>query len=131
MSGKSSNPITTRSGASVPDVGDPTSTPLVSQSSNPRPDGQFVMPQTPERREKLFLRRLAAVTSATQPSSTPSGYHDPNQSGNNSQYGSQLQPARLQEVSQASYHNTTSVLCDTLKANRLTETETTMRREGV
>ena len=126
MSGKSSHPITTRSGASVPNVGDPTSTPLASQSSNPRPDGQFVMPQTPEQLEKLFLRRLAAVTSAAQPSSTPSEYHGPNQSGNNSQYGSQPQPAKLQEVPQASYRNTTSVSCDTetmtpVSSNRLTE----------
>ena len=121
MTGKSSHPITTRSGVSVPHVGDPTSTRLASQSSNPRPDGKFVMPQTPEQLEELFLRRLAALTSAAQPSSTPSEYHDPNQSGNNSQYGSQPQLAKLQEVPQASYRNTTSVSCDTLKANRLTE----------
>ena len=121
MSGRSSHPITTRSsGASAPNVGDPTSTPLPSQSSDPRPDGQFVMPETPEQLEELFLRRLAAITSAAQsPSLTPSRLYDP--SGLNSQYGNQPQPAKLQEVPQTSYRNTTSVSCDTLKANRLTE----------
>ena len=119
MSGRSSNNITTRSsGASAPNVGDPTSTPLASQSSDPRPDGQFVMPETPEQLEELFLRRLAAITSAAQ-SPSPSRLHDP--SGINSQYGNQPQPAKLQEVPQTSYRNTTSVSCDTLKANRLTE----------
>ena len=113
MSGKSSHPITTRSGASVPNVGDPTPTPLPSQSSDPRPDGQFVMPETQEQLEELFPRRLAAITSAAQsPSLTPSRLYDP--SGLNSQYGSQTQPAKLQEVPQASYRNTTSVSCDTL-----------------
>ena len=54
MSGKLSHPITTRSGASVPNVGDPTSTSSASHSSNLRPDGSFVMPQTPEQLEELF-----------------------------------------------------------------------------
>ena len=78
------------------------------------------MPETPEQLEELFLRRLAAITSAAQsPSLTPSRLYDP--SGLNSQYGNQPQPAKLQEVPQTSYRNTTSVSCDTLKANRLTE----------
>ena len=120
-SGRSSHPIITRSsGASAPNVVDPTSTPVSSQSSDPLPEGQFVMPQTPEQLVELFSRRLAAVTSAAQsPSLTPSKLYDP--SGLNSQYENQPQPAKLQEVPQTSYRNTTSVSCDTLKANRLTE----------
>ena len=128
MSGKSSHPIATRSGASAPNIGDPTSTPLASQSSNFRPDSQFVMPDTPEQLEKLFLRRLAAITSAAQsPSLTPLRLYDP--SGLNSQYGNQPQPAKLQEVPQTSYRNTTSVSCDTLKAKQ--RMETTMRRGAI
>ena len=101
MSGKSSNSVGTRSGASAPIIGDPTSKPVASQSSDSRPNSEFVMPETPEQLEELFLRRLAAITSAAQPSSTPSEYHDPNQSGNNSQYGSQPQLAKLQEIGRA------------------------------
>ena len=120
MSGKSSTSVATRSGASASITEDPTSTPLASQSSNSRPDSKFVMPETPEQLEELFLRRLAAISSAAQsPSLTPSRLYDP--SGLNSQYGNQPQPAKLQEVPQTSYRNTTSVSCDTLKANRLTE----------
>ena len=78
MSGKSSHPIATQSGASAPNIGDPTSTPLTSHTSNLRPDSQFVMPETPEQLEELFLRRLAAITSAAQsPSLTPSRLYDP------------------------------------------------------
>ena len=120
MSGKSSHPITTRSGASVPNVGDPASTPSASHSSNLQLDGQFVMPQG-EQLEELFSRRLAVITSAAQPSLTPSRLYDPNGLNSQSQYGSQSQPAKLQEVSQTSYRNATSVPCDTLKANRLTK----------
>ena len=120
MSGKSSTSIATRSGASAPIIGDPTSTPVASQSSDSRQNSQFVMPETPEQLEELFIRRLAAITLAAQsPSPTPSRLYDP--SGINSQYGSHPQPAKIQEVPQTSYRNTTSVSCDTLKANRLTE----------
>ena len=119
MSENSSYPIITRSGGPVPKGGDVASTPLPSQSINPQPE--FVMPETPEQLEELFLRRLAAMTTAAQPSMTPLRCYDADQSGNESQYGSQPRPAKLQEVPQASYRNTTSVSCDTLKANRLTE----------
>ena len=93
---------------------------LKTHSSNLRPDSQFVMPQSPEQLEEMFSRRLAAIKSAAQsPSLTPSRLYDP--SGLNSQYGSQPRPAKLQEVPQTSYRNTTSVSCNILKANRLTE----------
>ena len=120
MSGKSSTSIATRSGASAPTSGDPTSTPVASQSSDSRQNSVFVMPETPEQLEELFIRRLAAITSAAQsPSPTPARAYDP--SGINLQYGDNPQPAKIHEVPQTSYHNTTSVSCDTLKANRLTE----------
>ena len=60
------------------------------------------------------------MTSAAQsPSPTPSRAYDP--SDLNLQYGGNPQPAKVQEVPHTSYRNTTSVSCDTLKANRLTE----------
>ena len=120
MSGKSSTSIATRSGASAPTIGDPTSTPVASQSSDSRQNSVFVMPETPEQLEELFIRRLAAITSAAQSHSpTPARAYDP--SGINLQYGDNPQPAKIQEVPHTSYRNTTPVSCDTLKANRLTE----------
>ena len=119
MTGKWSLPIPTRSSGPILNAGDPATTPMASQSSNSRPDGQFVMPETPEQLEELFLRRLAAITSAAQPS--PSRRYDPNHSGLQSQNDNQSPPAKIQEVAQSSYRNSTSVSCDTLKANRLTE----------
>ena len=123
MSGRSSHPITTRSSrASAPNVGDPTSTPLPSQSSDPRPDGQFVMRETPEQLEELFSRRLAAIASAAQPVRTPARYFASQSSSSyDSDYGDLPRPANLQEVPTTSYRNTASVSCDTLKASRLTE----------
>ena len=125
MSGRSSHPITTRSSrASAPNVGDPTSTPLPSQSSDPRPDGQFVMRETPEQLEELFSRRLAAIASAAQPVRTPARYFASQSSSSyDSDYGDLPRPANLQEVPTTSYRNTASVSCDTLKASRLTENE--------
>ena len=123
MSERSSHPITTRSsGASAPNVGDSTSTPSTSHSSDPRPDGQFVMPQTPEQLEELFLRRLVAITSAAQSVRTPARYFASQSSSSyDSDYSDLPRPANLQEVSTTSYRNTTSVSCDTLKASWLTE----------
>ena len=123
MSGRSSHPITTRSSrASAPNVGDPTSTPLPSQSSDPRPDGQFVMRETPEQLEELFSRRLAAIASAAQPVRTPARYFASQSSSSyDSDYGDLPRPANLQEVPTTSYRNTTSVSSDTLKASWLTE----------
>ena len=122
MSERSSHPITTRSsGASAPNVGDSTSTPSTSHSSDPRPDGQFVMPQTPEQLEELFLRRLVAITSAAQSVRTPARYFASQSSSSyDSDYGDLPRPANLQEVPTTSYRNTTSVSCDTLKASWLT-----------
>ena len=64
MCGKSSYPITTRSGGPVPNVRDAASTPLPSQSSDPRPDRQFVMPETPEQPKRLSgsNNRIAVFT---------------------------------------------------------------------
>ena len=123
MSGRSSHPITTRSSrASAPNVGDPTSTPLPSQSSDPRPDGQFVMRETPEQLEELFSRRLAAIASAAQPVRTPARYFASQSSSSyDSDYGDLPRPANLQEVPTTSYRNTASVSSDTLKASWLTE----------
>ena len=81
------------------------------------------MPETPELLEELFSRRLGAIASAAQPIRTPIRYFDASQSSSNyeSEYGEHPRPAKLQEVPTASYRNTAPVSCDTLKANRLTE----------
>ena len=122
MSRNSSHPITTRSSGPVPNVDDAASTPLPSQSSDPRPDGQFVIPETPEQLEELFSPRLAATASAAQPVRTSARYFASQSSSSyESDYSDLPRPANLQEVSTTSYPNTTSVFCDTLKASWLTE----------
>ena len=122
MSGKSSYPIITRSGGPVTSIGDAASTPLPSQPGDPRQDGQFEMPETPEQLEELFSMRMAAIASAAQSIRTPIRYYDANQSSSNEyENGGNSRPARIQEVPHISYRKTKSVSCDSLKANRLRE----------
>ena len=120
MSAESSTPaIATQSEGPVPNIGGAASTPLATQSDDRRQDGQFVMLETPERLEEFFSWRRAAITSAA-----PIKYYDAGMSGSSykSKHGDlPLPQTKLQEVPTTSYHNTTSVSCDTLKANKLTE----------
>ena len=123
MSTDPSYPIATRSREGpVPQIGDAASTPLPTQADDRRQDGQFVMLETLEQLEELFSRSLAAIALAAQPVRTPARYSSSQSSSSyKSDCGDLPLPANLQEVSTTSYRNTTSVICDTLKASRLTE----------
>ena len=119
----SNQAIATRSRGPVQNIDDSaTSTPMASQTDDRRHDGQFVMPETPEQLEELFSRRLAAVASEAT-ARTPLRNYDTGHSGSSNDPSDLLRPRALppQEVPSTCYRNTTSVSCDTLRANKLIE----------
>ena len=75
------------------------------------------MPTTPEQFEELVLARIAAVTTAAARSRSPVNFFDASQ-GNDQRFHRQAMP---NDVPLTSYRSTTSVSCDILKANKLTE----------
>ena len=78
-------PIATLNKGPVPSIGDAASTPVPTQADDRRQDGQFVMPETLEQLDELFLRRLTATASAAQPARTPIRYDNAGQSGKRQQ----------------------------------------------
>ena len=100
------------------------STPSASQNDHRRHDGQFVMPTTLEQLKEIVLARIAAVTTTAARLRSPTNFFDASQSieenihRDNNIFHRQAMP---KEVPFTSYRNTTSVSCDILKANKLTE----------
>ena len=118
-------PIQTRSrGRIQEDLADSSSsTPNASQTDHRRHGGQFVMPTMPEQLEDIVLARIAAITTAAR-SRSPLNFFDTSQgSVENIPREDQQFPrqAMSKKVPLTAYRNTTSVFCDTLKANKLAE----------
>ena len=105
--------------------GDPadlsSSTPSSFQNDHRRQDGQYVLP---EQMGEIILALIAQVTSASARSRSPTSFFDARQNigedfnRDDTTFHRQSTP---KEVPLASYRNSTSVSCDLLKANKLTE----------
>ena len=82
----------------------------------------YVLPTTPEQMEEIILARIAIATTAAARSWSPTNFFDASQSieegsFNNSTFNRQMP----KEVPNSLYRNTTTVSCDMLKANKLSE----------
>ena len=82
----------------------------------------YVLPTTPEQMEEIILARIAIATTAAARSRSPTNFFDASQSieessTNNSTFNRQMP----KEVPNSLYRNTTTVSCDMLKANKLSE----------
>ena len=95
-----------------------------SQTDHCRHGGQFVMPMTPERLEEMVFPHIAAVATAAR-SRSPVNFFDASQGsddlnvpGEDQQFPRQAMP---NEVPLTAHRNASSVSCDILKANKLTE----------
>ena len=100
------------------------SMPTASQNDHRRHDEQFVMPTTPKQLEETVLARIAAVATAAARSCSPTNSFDASQSIEENVHRDDHifhRQAMPKEVPLTSYRNTTSVSCDILKTNKLTE----------
>ena len=98
----------------------------MSQTNHHRQDGQYVLPTTPEQMEEIILARIAQVTSESARSRSPTSFYDARQNlGDdlNKDFNSFHRQSTPKEVPITFYRNTTTVSCDMLKANKLSENE--------
>ena len=98
------------------------SAPSASSNANHRHDSSIIMPSTPEELGIMFSERIAAMTLTA--SITPERISPPTSSG----FGITTSSAPLilprtmpQEVPHTAFKTTSSISCDTLKLNKLTE----------
>ena len=82
----------------------------------------YVLPTTPEQMEEIILARIAIATTAAARARSPTNFYDANQSmedtnTNNSTISRQMP----KEVPNSLYRNTSTISCDMLKANKLSE----------
>ena len=98
------------------------STPSATYNANHRHDSSFTMPSTPEELENMFAERIAAMNLAS--SITPERISIAASSGVSiaSSSAPTIHPRIMpQEVPHTAYKTTSSISCDTLKLNKLTE----------
>ena len=82
----------------------------------------YVLPTTPEQMEEIILARIAIATTAAGRSRSPTNFYDASQSMEESNTNnSALNRQMPKEVPNSLYRNTTTVSCDMLKANKLSE----------
>ena len=80
----------------------------------------YVLPTTPEQMEEIILARIATTAAAR--SRSPTNFYDASQSmEENTTNNSALNRQMLKEVPNSLYRNTTTISCDMLKANKLSE----------
>ena len=82
----------------------------------------YVLPTTPEQMEEIILARIAIATTAAARTRSPTNFYDASQSmedtyTNNSTISRQMP----KEVPNSLYRNTSTISCDMLKANKLSE----------
>ena len=77
----------------------------------------FVMPTTPEQMEEIILARIAVATTAAARARSPIQFYDATQSIEDTT-NNRLMP---KEVHHSLYRNTSTISCDMLKANKLSE----------
>ena len=98
------------------------STPSASYNAIHRHESSFTMPSTPEELENMFAERIAAMNLAS--SITPERISIAASSGVSiaSSSAPTIHPRIMpQEVPHTAYKTTSSISCDTLKSNKLTE----------
>ena len=82
----------------------------------------YVLPTTPEQMEEIILARIAIATTAAARSRSPTNFYDASQSKEeNTTNSSALNRQMPKEVPNSSYRNTTTISCDMLKVNKLSE----------
>ena len=80
----------------------------------------YVLPTTPEQMEEIILARIATTAAAR--SRSPTNFYDASQSmEENTTNNSALNRQMPKEVPNSLYRNTTTISCDMLKANKLSE----------
>ena len=100
------------------------STPSLSQTAHHRQDGQYVLPTTPEQMEEIILARIAQVTSESARSRSPASFYDARQNFGedlNRDVNSFHRQSTPKEVPHSLYRNTSTISCNMLKANKLSE----------
>ena len=82
----------------------------------------YVLPTTPEQMEEIILARIAIATTAAARARSPIQLYDASQSmednTNNVSTTNRLMP---KEVHHSLYRNTSTISCDMLKANKISE----------
>ena len=92
----------------------------------------YVLPTTPEQMEEIILARIAIATTAAARARSPTNFYDASQSmeknnTNNSTSNRQMP----KEVPNSLYRNTSTISCDMLKANKISENDKYKRKEMI